>query len=237
MAPKLKKPTLKKEASSPSGRARASGGGATALDLSAFSPQKFTTQRKNSAWDRPGNAEVSLYVWKYTQDCRDFLPEVEGMSPLWLVRLVHEANPSFVDGLLDAMKQYLEKHHAVDADLPADLTALAESGVIVEFTKTKSQHGQELANPQGAPFQHWALAFWVTTDLKDFFVWLEDFMFFRATNQSVGCDKKPWPAAGSLQATIYPAVPVALEGLAEVLGYRRFEKVVVRRSSSTKCRV
>ena len=77
-----------------------------------------------------------------TQDCRDFLPEVEGMSPLWLVRLVHEANPSFVDGLLDAMKQYLEKHHAVDADLPADLKALAEAGFIVDFTKTKSQHGQ-----------------------------------------------------------------------------------------------
>ena len=136
MAPKLKKPTLKKEASSPSGRARASGGGAKAFDLSAFSRQKFTTQRKNSAWDRPGNAEVSLYVWKYTQDCRDVLPDVEGMSPLWLVRLVHEANPSFVDGLLDAMKQYLEKHHAVDADLPADLKALAESGVIVDFTKS-----------------------------------------------------------------------------------------------------
>ncbi len=76
------------------------------------------------------------------------------MSPLWLVRLVHEANPSFVDGLLDAMKQYLEKHHAVDADLPADLKALAESGIIIDFTKTKSQHGQELPNPQGAPFQH-----------------------------------------------------------------------------------
>ena len=89
-----------------------------------------------------------------------------------------------------------------------------------------------MTNPQGAPFQHWALAFWVTTDLKDFFVWLEDFMFFRATNQSFGCDKKPWPATGSLQATIYPAVAVALEGLAEVLRYRRLEEVVVRLCNS-----
>ena len=62
-------------------------------------------------------------------------------------------------------------------------------------------------------------------------------MFFRATNQSFACDKKPWPAAGSLQATIYPAVAVALEGLAEVLGYRRLEEVVVRLSSSKKCLV
>ena len=58
-----------------------------------------------------------------------------GMSRLSSGSTRHE---SLVDGLLDALRQYLTKHYATDSDSPADLKAFAESGVIIDFTKLRT---------------------------------------------------------------------------------------------------
>jgi hypothetical protein len=196
----------------------ASASGARSLDLRSLTRNSSDESRGASSKKdaKPNNADVNLYITKYTNDARDFRSDIEEKTPFWLCRLIHAAAPSVEDSILDATKTYLQHKASEASENPKTLQELAQCGISLDFTKVYGKNKEPLANPDKAPLVHWSIAYWVAGDeetLLSFIEWFCGFVAFRAT-RTFACDKAGWPDVKHLKIMVRPSHPVQLPGLA-----------------------
>lgn len=149
---------------------------------------------------------VAVNVWKYTSSAKDFVSTAPEDEALFLAVLDHLGKPSVTDGILKALGDFLQSaawKAEDDEEKPASLQELRGAGVNLQMTWLKKA-GEEVPNPDGAPWQNGSVAFYVigADTLRDLPDLLGRFVAWRTRNPQANVDRAEWPEVSELKLVI-----------------------------------
>ena len=204
----MKKFVSKSTAAAVASSQRSQGARSTARrDLRSYSVTELSQSRASARQAEEGVAvPVSLNVWKYTSSAKDFVSSAPEDEALFLAVLGHPGKPSVTDGILKALGDFLQStswKEEDDEEKPGNLQELRGAGVNLQMTWLKKA-GEEVPNPDGAPWQNGSVAFYVigADTLRDLPDLLGRFVAWRAGHPQASVDRAEWPEMSELKLVI-----------------------------------